>query len=54
MFTIFQLAALFLALPFGNVAGSALTIAVGPNEKQCFYTDVDKAKEKIGVCCFFL
>lgn len=31
------------------VRGSALTTAIGPNERLCFYADVDKAGEKIGV-----
>ncbi|KAF8621708.1 hypothetical protein AX15_007569 [Amanita polypyramis BW_CC] len=31
------------------VHGSALTTLITPNERQCFYADVDKAREKIGV-----
>jgi len=30
------------------VRGSALTTAIGANERLCFYADVDKAGEKIG------
>lgn len=41
-------AVLFLLLPV-HVRGSALTTTVGPNEKLCFYADVDKEGEKIGV-----
>lgn len=42
--------ALFLiaSLP-AAVRGTALTTTVGPNEKLCFYADVDKEGEKIGV-----
>lgn len=28
---------------------SALTTSIAPNEKLCFYADVDKVGEKIGV-----
>jgi len=31
-----------------GVHASALTTAIAPNERLCFYTDVDKAGEKIG------
>lgn len=31
------------------VRGSALTTAIAANERLCFYADVDKAGEKIGV-----
>jgi hypothetical protein len=31
------------------VNASALTTTISPNEKLCFYADVDKAGEKIGV-----
>jgi hypothetical protein len=34
------------------VYGSALTVAISANEQQCYYADVDKPKEKIGVCPF--
>jgi hypothetical protein len=37
---------LFFAL---TVKASALTTAVSANERLCFYADVDKAGEKIGV-----
>lgn len=40
-------AALFASVT--SVWGSALTTAVAPNERLCFYADVDKAGEKIGV-----
>lgn len=40
-----------LCLPFA-VQGSALTTAIAPNERLCFYADVDKAGEKIGVSSF--
>jgi hypothetical protein len=32
-----------------HVKASALTTAIGANERLCFYADVDKAGEKIGV-----
>jgi len=38
----------FLCLSIA-VKASALTTAIGPNERSCFYADVDKAGEKIGV-----
>lgn len=38
---------LFLRL-FATVNASALTTAIAPNERLCFYADVDKAGEKIG------
>jgi hypothetical protein len=41
-------ALLFLLLPL-HVGGSALTTTIGPNEKLCFYADVDKEGEKLGV-----
>ncbi|KAF9565452.1 hypothetical protein CPC08DRAFT_747970 [Agrocybe pediades] len=37
----------FLCLSIA-VKASALTTAIGPNERVCFYADVDKAGEKIG------
>jgi len=40
-------ALLFLSSPL-HVHGSALTTTIGPNEKLCFYADVDKEGEKIG------
>ncbi|KZT20719.1 hypothetical protein NEOLEDRAFT_1172381 [Neolentinus lepideus HHB14362 ss-1] len=43
------LSSLFLALWLARlVRGSALTTAIGANERLCFYADVDKAGEKIG------
>ena len=38
---------LFLA-SIQYVKASALTTVIGPNERLCFYADVDKAGEKIG------
>ncbi|CCL98459.1 uncharacterized protein FIBRA_00457 [Fibroporia radiculosa] len=38
---------LFLQLSI-HVRASALTTAIGANERLCFYADVDKAGEKIG------
>lgn len=32
------------------VNASSLTTTIAPNERVCFYADVDKAGEKIGVC----
>ena len=32
------------------VAATALTTAIAANERLCFYADVDKAGEKLGVC----
>lgn len=43
-----HLLALLLLLP-ALVSASALTTAINPNERLCFYADVDKAGEKIGV-----
>ena len=31
------------------VAATALTTAIAANERLCFYADVDKAGEKLGV-----
>ncbi|EPQ53191.1 hypothetical protein GLOTRDRAFT_117243 [Gloeophyllum trabeum ATCC 11539] len=43
------LSSLFFALWLVSlVQGSALTTAIGANERLCFYADVDKAGEKIG------
>ncbi|KAF5333649.1 hypothetical protein D9611_002233 [Ephemerocybe angulata] len=39
------LCALYLAL---TAKASALTISISPNERACFFADVDKAGEKIG------
>lgn len=33
----------------GTTRASALTTAIGANERLCFFADVDKAGEKIGV-----
>ncbi|EIM85151.1 uncharacterized protein STEHIDRAFT_100168 [Stereum hirsutum FP-91666 SS1] len=38
----------FLLFLTTRVHGSALTTAISPNERLCFYADVDKAGEKIG------
>ena len=45
------LSSLFYLLLFtiSHVNATALTTAIGPNERLCFYADVDKAGEKIGV-----
>jgi hypothetical protein len=40
---------LFLYLSLA-VNASSLTTTIAPNERVCFYADVDKAGEKIGVC----
>ena len=40
----------FLSL-LNKARASALTTAIAPNERLCFYADVDKAGEKIGVTC---
>lgn len=47
------LSCLFYVLLFAisHVDATALTTAIGPNERLCFYADVDKAGEKIGVSC---
>ncbi|KAI0076635.1 hypothetical protein K474DRAFT_1597527 [Panus rudis PR-1116 ss-1] len=43
------LSCLFLwLLALTRVDATALTTAIGPNERLCFYADVDKAGEKIG------
>ena len=39
---------LFLYLSV-SVKSSALSTAIAPNERLCFYADVDKAGEKLGV-----
>jgi len=39
---------LFLLGLAGTARASALTTAIGANERLCFYADVDKAGEKIG------
>jgi protein ERP2 len=40
---------LFLILLCRYVRATALTTAIAANERLCFYADVDKAGEKIGV-----
>ena len=46
----FLLSCLSLILLFTSSAhATALTTAIGPNERLCFFADVDKAGEKIGV-----
>ncbi len=40
---------LFLSTLSSLVSGSALTTPIAANERLCFYADVDKAGEKIGV-----
>ena len=39
---------LFLYLSI-SVKSSALSTIIAPNERLCFYADVDKAGEKLGV-----
>jgi hypothetical protein len=52
MFSSWLALALVSLLPLANRAhASALTTAIAPNERLCFYADVDKAGEKIGVTC---
>ena len=46
MFLLLPVYLLYLCL---SVRGSALTTAIAANERLCFYADVDKAGEKIGV-----
>ena len=36
------------------VRATALTTALAPNERLCFYADVDKAGEKLGVRSLYL
>lgn len=46
---------LSLVLPLGFAVttwASALTTPIAANERQCYYVDVDKAGEKIGVRSF--
>jgi len=52
MFSSWLTLALISVLPLANRAyASALTTAIAPNERLCFYADVDKPGEKIGVTC---
>lgn len=44
--------AAYLLHTISKAGGSALTTVIGANERSCFYVDVDKAGEKIGVCAF--
>jgi len=48
MLSLCLLVLLTAALHPAVVRGSALTTAIGANERLCFYADVDKAGEKIG------
>ena len=48
VFTLFLSLVCFLQLAIRTHA-AALTTAIGANERTCFYADVDKAGEKIGV-----
>lgn len=41
--------ALFVLQILSSVKATALTTTVAPNERLCFYADVDKAGEKLGV-----
>jgi hypothetical protein len=41
---------LFLFFLVSSVNAAALTTALSANERLCFYADVDKAGEKLGVC----
>lgn len=49
LFNLLVSSVLFLA-SIQHVKASALTTIIAPNERLCFYADVDKAGEKIGVC----
>ena len=37
-----------------SVKASALTTSISANERICFFADVDKAGEKIGVRCWLM
>ncbi len=41
---------LFLLQLLSAASATALTTAIAANERVCFYADVDKAGEKLGVC----
>jgi hypothetical protein len=43
-------ATMFLISNIQCAYGSALTTAIGANVRMCFYAEVDKPGEKIGVC----
>lgn len=45
---------LYLLRCLATVRASALTTSIGANERLCFYADVDKAGEKIGVCTLII
>ena len=44
---------LFISLSV-SVEASALTTSISANERICFFADVDKAGEKIGVSCWLM
>lgn len=46
--------AALLAGAAASVNASALTTTIPPNQRLCFYADVDKVGEKIGVSLFRL
>lgn len=48
VFNLLASGVLFLA-SIQHVKAVALTTVIAPNERLCFYSDVDKAGEKIGV-----
>lgn len=48
LFNLLAASVLFLA-SIQHVKASALTTMIAPNERLCFYADVDKEGEKIGV-----
>jgi len=48
MYTLFSLCISFLLIV--GINATALMTQISANEKLCFYTEVDKAGEKIGVC----
>lgn len=48
MYTLFSLCISFLFIV--SINATALMTQISANEKLCFYTEVDKAGEKIGVC----
>ncbi len=49
LFLSIPLLSLFFFACIRSVYGSALTTPIAANERLCFYADVDKAGEKIGV-----
>lgn len=48
LFSVFASWVVLLAA-VGRTKASALTTTIAPNERLCFFADVDKAGEKIGV-----